>query len=88
MLDPNASLNDLNPNDIYSIEVLRSEAYLTIYGSNAPHGALVITTKRGGESNNSYITSTAPAGLITYPFKGYHVARVFYSLNMIIPKKT
>ncbi len=70
-------LDYLNPKDVYSIEVLRSGAYLAVYGSNAPGGALVITTKRGGE--NSYVTSETPAGLITYPIKGFYMARTFYS---------
>src|SRR6185312_9238252 len=61
-------LDQINPNDIYSIEVLRSGAYLAIYGTNAPGGAFVITTKRGGEQ--TFVTSTTPAGLITYPFQG------------------
>ncbi|HEY4196332.1 MAG TPA: TonB-dependent receptor plug domain-containing protein [Mucilaginibacter sp.] len=73
-------LNNLNAHDIYSIEVLRSGGNLAIYGSNAPGGALIITTKRGTEgSDNNYMTSVAPAGLITYPFKGYHKAKTFYS---------
>jgi|GEM_PF-122567 len=70
-------LDQINPNDIYSIEVLRSGAYLAIYGTNAPGGAFVITTKRGGEQ--TFVTSTTPAGLITYPFQGFHKARAFYS---------
>ena len=70
-------LDNLNYNDIYSIEVLRSGSFLSIYGSSAPGGALVITTRRAGDSN--YITSTIPAGLITYPFKGYFRAKTFYT---------
>ena len=70
-------LNDLNVNDIYSIEVLRSAAYLAVYGSTAPGGALIITTKRGSATN--YVTSETPAGLITYPFNGFYKARQFYS---------
>jgi outer membrane cobalamin receptor len=78
---PDSHLNDLNANDIYSIEVLRSGGLLAIYGSNAGKGALVITTKRGGETyeDDKFMTSTAPSGIITYPFKGYHVTKVFYS---------
>jgi hypothetical protein len=86
MQDPGASLNDLNTNDIYSIEVLRSGAYLAIYGSNASGGAIVVTTKRGGGENTSYITNTAPAGLITYSFKGYFKAKTFYSPKYNHPK--
>jgi len=67
----------LNANDVYSIEVLRSGAYLSVYGSNTPTGALVITTKHS--SGLDYITSAAPSGLINYPFKGFTKAHVFYS---------
>lgn len=56
---------------------MRSGAFLAVYGSDAPGGALVITTKRG--SGNNYVTSETPAGLITYPFKGFYKARTFYS---------
>jgi len=69
-------LDDLNASDVNSIEVLRSGAFLAVYGTNAPGGALVITTKRGGQS--TYVTSEAPAGLITYPFNGFYKARAFY----------
>lgn len=77
------SLNDINASDIYSIEVLRSGAYAAIYGSEAYSGALVITTKRGNEHKN--IVSTASAGLITVPFKGYYLAKTFYSPNYDVP---
>jgi TonB-dependent Receptor Plug Domain len=79
-----SALNDLNANDIYSIEVLRSGALLAIYGSNAPGGALVITTRHSGETD--YLTSQTPLGLIVYPFKGYYKARMFYSPKYEGPK--
>ena len=40
-------LADLNPSDIESIEVLKSAAASSIYGSKASNGVVVITTKRG-----------------------------------------
>jgi TonB-linked SusC/RagA family outer membrane protein len=40
-------LADLNPNDIESIEVLKSAAATAIYGSRATNGVVVLTTKRG-----------------------------------------
>ncbi|WP_177189812.1 SusC/RagA family TonB-linked outer membrane protein [Hymenobacter actinosclerus] len=40
-------LNDLNPNDIESIEVLKDAAASAIYGSRASNGVVIITTKRG-----------------------------------------
>ena len=84
MLDGDA-LNNINPADVYSIEVLRSGSFLSIYGSNAPGGALVITTKRAGDA--SFATSITPAGLITYPFKGYFKAKAFYVPKYDHPKK-
>jgi hypothetical protein len=73
-----SALDDLNANDVYSIEVLRSGANMAIYGSSLNGaGALVITTRRGGEPN--YVTSQSPSGLITYPFQGFYKAKSFYS---------
>lgn len=40
-------LADINPNDIESVEVLKSAAASAIYGSRATNGVVVITTKRG-----------------------------------------
>jgi TonB-linked SusC/RagA family outer membrane protein len=40
-------LADINPNDIESIEVLKSAAATALYGSRATNGVVVIRTKRG-----------------------------------------
>ncbi len=40
-------LNDMNPNDIASIEVLKGPAASALYGTAAANGVLLITTKRG-----------------------------------------
>lgn len=40
-------LSDINPNEIESIEVLKSAAATAIYGSRATNGVIVIKTKRG-----------------------------------------
>lgn len=40
-------LADLNPNDIATIEVLKSAAASSIYGSKAANGVVIITTRRG-----------------------------------------
>ncbi len=40
-------LNDLNPDDIESVEVLRGASAAAIWGSRAANGVLVITTKKG-----------------------------------------
>ena len=41
------ALNDLNPNDIASIEVLKDASQAAVYGSRGSNGVVIITTKRG-----------------------------------------
>ncbi|MDB5010547.1 MAG: hypothetical protein JWQ06_1336 [Mucilaginibacter sp.] len=40
-------LNDINPNDIESIDVLKDAAAAAIYGSRASNGVVIVTTKKG-----------------------------------------
>jgi TonB-dependent starch-binding outer membrane protein SusC len=40
-------LDNINPNDIESIDVLKDAAAAAIYGSRASNGVVIITTKRG-----------------------------------------
>lgn len=41
------SLNDINPNDIESMEILKDASAVAIYGTNGSNGVILITTKRG-----------------------------------------
>jgi TonB-linked SusC/RagA family outer membrane protein len=41
------NINDVNPNDIESISVLKDAAASAIYGARAPYGVILITTKHG-----------------------------------------
>lgn len=41
------SLNDINPDDIQSIDVLKDASATAIYGSRGSGGVIIITTKRG-----------------------------------------
>lgn len=54
------SLNDINPNDIESIEVLKDASAVAIYGTNGANGVILVTTKRGNTSKptiryNAYV---------------------------------
>ena len=42
-----SSMNDVNPNDIENISVLKDAAAAAIYGTRAANGVILITTKRG-----------------------------------------
>ncbi|MDE2805433.1 MAG: SusC/RagA family TonB-linked outer membrane protein [Gemmatimonadota bacterium] len=44
-------LNDLNPYDIESVEIVKGPAAATLYGADASAGVIQIITKRGGEGD-------------------------------------
>ena len=56
------SIENLNPNDIESIEILKDASATAIYGSRGANGVVLVTTKKGtrGEIHISY------AGSFTY----------------------
>lgn len=43
------SINDINPNDIQSMEILKDPSAVAIYGVNGSNGVILITTKRGSK---------------------------------------
>jgi TonB-linked SusC/RagA family outer membrane protein len=54
-------LDNINPNDIESIEVLKDAAAAAIYGSRASNGVVLITTRRG-QTGKPIITLNAYGG--------------------------
>ncbi|MBO9732743.1 MAG: TonB-dependent receptor [Chitinophaga sp.] len=44
---PATGLNDVNPNDIASMEILKDASSSAIYGTRAANGVVIITTKKG-----------------------------------------
>lgn len=63
-----ASLQDINPGDIESIDVLKDASALAIYGSRASSGVIQVTTKKGkyGEQKLQ-LTFDVSAGFSTIP---------------------
>lgn len=76
-------LSSINPNDVESIEVLKSGFSSAIYGLRGYGGVLIINTKRG-EDNRGYRTF-AP-GIMGYNPKGFYKGREFYSPNYDDPE--
>ncbi len=56
------SMNDINPNDIKSIEILKDASAVAIYGMNGANGVILITTKRG-KSETPTVRYSAYIGL-------------------------
>ncbi len=44
---PTQNINDINPNDVASMQVLKDAGSASIYGSRAANGVIIITTRRG-----------------------------------------
>ena len=55
------TLNQINPNDIESMQVLKDASAASIYGARAANGVVIITTKRGG-TGEAKITFEAYTG--------------------------
>lgn len=47
---PVDNIDDINPNDIASLEILKDAASAAIYGSRSANGVIIITTKTGEKS--------------------------------------
>jgi len=45
------SLSEINPNDIENVSVLKDAAAASIYGSRAPFGVILVTTKKGKQGS-------------------------------------
>lgn len=74
-------LNSVNPQDIESVSVLKDAAASSIYGSRAPFGVILVTTKKGkaGKAsinyNNSFRVSSPmnmPKMMDSYTFANYY----------------
>jgi TonB-linked SusC/RagA family outer membrane protein len=78
-------LADLNPNDVESIEILKSAAASAIYGSRATNGVVVITTKRGKQGKTTW-NVTQRAG--TQALQKNLSSRVFNTIGDLINTDT
>lgn len=66
---PGASMNNINPNDIESMDVLKDGSAAAIYGTRANAGVIIITTKKGKEGKtqveyNATVSTANTAGRI------------------------
>jgi TonB-linked SusC/RagA family outer membrane protein len=59
-------LNDINPEDIESIEIIKGPAAATIYGTEAANGVIQIITKKGASSGKPAVNLQVQDGLIWF----------------------
>ncbi|HEY9197462.1 MAG TPA: SusC/RagA family TonB-linked outer membrane protein [Mucilaginibacter sp.] len=67
----NGSLNDINPDDITSLEVLKDASSTAIYGSRGANGVLLVSTRRGKKGGTA-ITYSGYAGF-NKPLGHYYI---------------
>ncbi len=68
---PVDNFNDIDPNDVETISVLKDASSAAIYGSRAANGVILVTTKSGKEgkpqiSLSSYVASQVPTAMPEY----------------------
>jgi TonB-linked SusC/RagA family outer membrane protein len=56
------SLNDINPNDIASFDILKDATSAAAYGSRSANGVIIITTKKG-KTGKPVVTFNATGGM-------------------------
>jgi len=59
-------LNDINPEDIESIEIIKGPAAATIYGTEAANGVIQIITKKGAASGSPTVKLQVQDGIIWF----------------------
>lgn len=62
------SINDINPNDIASYDVLKDATSAAAYGSRSANGVIIITTKRG-KTGKPVVTFNATGSMQTWQNK-------------------
>lgn len=80
---PNGNLQNINPNDILSMDILKDGAASAIYGTRASNGVIIISTKQGARdgrihtSYNGYVSmdfiNNKPDLLTASEFRQYRV---------------
>ncbi|WP_221412541.1 TonB-dependent receptor [Dysgonomonas sp. ZJ709] len=73
------NMNELNPNDIENVSILKDAGSAAIYGSRSANGVILITTKKGRLNMKPIVSFSAMLGsqnpnVLATPVKGYQNA--------------
>ena len=66
-------LNNINPNDVESMTVLKDAASSALYGARGANGVIIITTKRSTKKGDAIVTLDAKWGANTRALQNYDV---------------
>jgi TonB-linked SusC/RagA family outer membrane protein len=63
---PVNNINDINPNDVENMSVLKDAAASAIYGARAPYGVILVTTKKGRKGEKTAVSYNTMFGQSSY----------------------
>ncbi|MDN5202450.1 TonB-dependent receptor [Fulvivirgaceae bacterium BMA10] len=63
----NGGLNNLNPNEVEDISVLKGAAAASLYGSRAANGVVLVTTKQAKKGQEASVNATLTSGVGQIP---------------------
>jgi len=84
-----ATLNNLNPNDIENVSVLKDAGSAAIYGSRSANGVILVTTKKGSKLSKPTVRLNSMVGfqdpdILYQPVEGWQNAMYRNQANMNI----
>lgn len=89
LISSTGTLNNLNPNDIENVSVLKDAGSAAIYGSRSANGVILVTTKKGTKSNKPTVQFNGMVGyedpdILYQPVEGWQNAMYRNEANMNI----
>ena len=79
LISGTGTLNNLNPNDIANVSILKDAGSAAIYGSRSSNGVILVTTKQGAKTGKPVVKFSGMVGyedphILFHPVKGYENA--------------
>ena len=87
LISSSSTLNNLNPNDIENVSVLKDAGSAAIYGSRSANGVILVTTKKGTKGGKPVVAFSGQVGvqdphILFSPVEGWQNAMLRNQANM------
>lgn len=87
LISSTATLNNLNPNDIENVSVLKDAGSAAIYGSRSANGVILVTTKKGSKEKKPVVQFSGMLGyqdpdILYRPVEGWQNAMYRNQANL------
>jgi TonB-dependent SusC/RagA subfamily outer membrane receptor len=87
LISGTATLNNLNPNDIENISILKDAGSAAIYGSRSANGVILVTTRKGGKTGKPVVKFSSMVGyqdpdILFQPVQGWENAMLRDQANV------